>query len=72
MKQIKKPNLAPSLLKKYGDDYFVELGKKGGKAKVKKGFGAATPEQRKAWGKLGGSRKKTKGAKNGEETKNNT
>ena len=29
-------------------DYLAEIGRRGGKAKVKKGFGTLTPEERRA------------------------
>jgi hypothetical protein len=34
------------------------LGALGGKARVPKGFAKATPEQRRAWGRMGGKAKK--------------
>jgi general stress protein YciG len=45
---------------KYGEDYYIKIGKKGGSAKYegKKGFAAATREQRQAWGRKGGLNKK--------------
>lgn len=39
---------------RHGNDYWSKVGALGGKAKVKKGFACATPEQRKAWGARGG------------------
>lgn len=44
---------------KYGEDYYQKIGAKGGRAKVStKGFGSATPEQRKEWGRKGGLNKR--------------
>ena len=46
--------------RKYGDDFFVNIGKRGGKKGKAdgaiKGFAAATPEQRAEWGRVGGKR----------------
>ena len=40
---------------KYGEDFYQRIGAMGGSAKVKtKGFGSATPEQRREWGSKGG------------------
>jgi general stress protein YciG len=45
----------------------AEMGRKGGKARVPRGFAKATPEQRAAWGRLGG-RKSQKAQKAASET----
>jgi hypothetical protein len=50
---------------KYGEDYYKKIGSRGGRAKVStKGFGSATPEQRREWGRKGGLNKRV----NNEET----
>lgn len=38
IKGQKYPQIGETNRKKYGEDYYQELGRKGGKAKVKKGF----------------------------------
>ena len=44
---------------KYGEDYYKKIGAMGGRAKVStKGFGSATPEQRREWGRKGGLNKR--------------
>lgn len=39
---------------RYGEDYYTEMGRKGGRWKGKKGFALMTPEQRSAAGRKGG------------------
>lgn len=52
---------------KYGEDFYQKIGAIGGRAKVStKGFGSATPEQRREWGRQGGLNKRVKN----EETNN--
>ena len=43
-----------------GDDFYREIGKKGGSTPTDKpkGWAAATPEQRKEWGAAGGRKSK--------------
>lgn len=41
------------IIEKYGEDFYQKNGKKGGKARVKKGF-ATNPELARKVGKLGG------------------
>jgi general stress protein YciG len=49
---------------KYGEDFYQKIGAIGGRAKVKsKGFGSATPEQRKEWGRKGGLNKRVQNEK---------
>ena len=43
-----------TLLERYGEDYFSNMGKKGGKAMVPKGF-ALNPEKAAEAGKRGGT-----------------
>ena len=43
-----------TIKERHGEDFFQRIGSKGGKAKVTKGFGIATPEQRREWGRKGG------------------
>ena len=50
---MKRPT-GDTIKTRYGQDYFQIIGAKGGKAKVTKGFGTATPEQRREWGRKGG------------------
>jgi general stress protein YciG len=52
-----KRKTGDTIKQRYGEDFFQKIGAKGGKVKVTKGFGAATPEQRREWGRKGGSRK---------------
>lgn len=43
---IKRPNTAKTLRAKYGDDYFSNMGKKGGAVSgIKKGLAALSPER---------------------------
>lgn len=51
-----KRKTAETIRKKYGDDYYERIGALGGKKSIGGGFSAATPEQRREWGKLGGQR----------------
>lgn len=49
---------------KYGEDFYKVIGKKGAEAYMAKpdrkprGFSIISPEQRAAWGRVGGSRRK--------------
>lgn len=44
---IKRPNTAKTLKSKYGEDYFSNMGKKGGATSgIKKGLAALSPERR--------------------------
>ena len=52
--KIKRPNIGKVLKEKYGEDYFRNLGKKGGKATGIKGF-ALNPELARVAGAKGGS-----------------
>ncbi len=40
---------------KYGDDFYTNIGAKGGKAKVPKGFSKMSPEKLRAAGTKGGT-----------------
>lgn len=58
-----------TLRAKYGADYYSRIGRMGGKIKgVKKGF-ALDPKRAKEAGRLGGSRSRRTGVKNGEGKK---
>lgn len=46
--------------KKRDPRHYEGVGRKGGVAKVPKGFSMASPEQRSEWGKLGGVSQRTK------------
>jgi general stress protein YciG len=50
-----KRKTAVTIKEKYGNDFYQKIGSLGGQRKVTKGFGKATPEQRREWGRLGGS-----------------
>lgn len=55
--------VAATIRRKYGDDYWVKLGAKGGIVKVPKGFAIMDKEKVSAAGRLGGtiSRRKKNG-----------
>ena len=46
-----------TIKERHGEDYYRIIGAKGGQARVTKGFGSATPEQRREWGRQGGQAK---------------
>lgn len=41
-------------IKKYGQNFYKEIGKKGGSVKVPKGFAVMSPEKRSQCGSIGG------------------
>ena len=55
----KLPQIGKGMKERHGEDFYQKIGAMGGKAKVSKGFGKMTPEQRREYGKKGGSVKKT-------------
>lgn len=52
---------------KYGDNFYINIGRKGGSAPRKgpRGFAAMPPEKRREAGRLGGSNSSRLGVKNG-------
>lgn len=54
----KMPQIGEGIRKRHGEDFFQRIGAMGGKAKVTKGFGSMTPEQRREYGRKGGSKTK--------------
>lgn len=50
----KRKSNGETLKKRYGESYFAELGKRGGKKKVKKGFATMSLEEHKEASRKGG------------------